>query len=121
MRAEAKLWGSHLKIAQRGDIQILLAEADAIKRDLSHMEAVCLGLQRQVKGLQDSRRDALAQMQSMVPRAELQNAQADAGALRDSVAGLQREAAAAQQEKERLVATMQVATAYPLLHARACV
>jgi hypothetical protein len=108
VKAEAKLWSSHLKIAQRGDVAILLAEADSIKRDLAHMDAACAGLQRQVRGLQDSRREMLAQMQGMVPRSELEGCQAEAAMLRGSVAGLQREAAAAQQERERLVSAMQV-------------
>jgi hypothetical protein len=108
MKADAKLWGSHLKIAQRGDIQILLAEADSIKRDLTHMEAACFDLQKQVKGLQESRRELLAQMHQMVPRSDLLNAQAEVATLRASIVGLQREAAAAQQDKERLVTIMQV-------------
>ena len=72
------------------------------------MEATCLDLQKQVKGLQDSRRELLAQMHNMVPRSDLQNALVEAEMLRASVAGLQKEAAAAQHEKERLLSSMQV-------------
>ncbi len=86
----------------------MLAEVDSIKRDLTHMDAVCLDLQKQVRGLQDSRRDMLAQMHSMVPRSDLQSAQAEAAMLLGTVEGLQRAAEDALQEKAELVSTMQV-------------
>lgn len=108
VKTEARLWGTQLKISGKGEIQILLAEVDSIKRDLTHMEAACFDLQKQVKGLQESRRELLAQMHQMVPQSDLLNAQAEVATLRTTVDKLQREAAAAQQDKERLVTIMQV-------------
>ena len=108
VKSEARLQAARLRLSSKGDIQILLAEADSIKRDLAHMGAACLDLQRQVQGLQESRRDMLAQMRGMVPRSDLQAAQAEAAALRGSVDGLQREAAAGLQEREQLMLKYQV-------------
>ena len=108
VKSEAKLWASQLKISGKAEVRILLAEVDSIKRDLTHMGASCFDLQRQVKGLQESRRDMLAQMHSMVPLSELENAKAEAAMLLDIVEGLKRDAETARQEKANLASTMQV-------------
>ena len=71
-------------------------------------EGVGFGLRQQVKALQDSRRDLQARLQQMVPVAELQQAQAEAGQLRATIDRLHQEAAAAQHEKEQLQASIQV-------------
>jgi hypothetical protein len=108
VKAEVKLWASQLRISGKAEVRILLAEVDSIKRDLTHVEAACFDLQKQVKGLQDSRRDMLAQIDDMVPRLELENSQAKTVMLLDAVERLQSDAETFQQEKTNLVSTMQV-------------
>lgn len=108
VKTESRLWATQLKIAARGEVQILLAEADAIKRDVALAESVCADLRQQVKGLQDSRRDMQARMLQMVPAAELQSARAEASQLRAAMDRMQQEAATMQKDKEQLHSSMQV-------------
>jgi hypothetical protein len=108
LKAEVKLWASQLKISGNAEVKILLAEVDSIKRDLTNIDAACFDLQKQVKGLQDSRREMLAQVHNMVPRLELENAQAEVAMLLGTVKGMQRDAEAALQEKIKLVSSLQV-------------
>jgi hypothetical protein len=108
VKSESRLWATQLKIAARGEVQILLAEVDAIRRDIAMAEGVCADLRQQVKGLQDGRREMQARMLQMVPSAELQLARAEASQLRGLVDRMQQEAAAVQQDKEQLHSSMQV-------------
>ncbi len=105
VKAEAKLWASQLRISGRADVRILLAEVDSIKRDLTQTEAAYIDLQKQVNGLQDSRRETLAQMQNIMQRPD---AQAEAAILLGTIKGLQGDVETARKEKAELVLTIQV-------------
>jgi hypothetical protein len=72
------------------------------------MNGVCFSLQKQVRGLLDSRREMNVHMHNMVPRSELESVKAETAILLGTVEGLHREVAIGQQERERLVSTMQV-------------
>ncbi len=89
-------------------MQILLAEVDAVRRDAAHVNGACLSLQKQVRALLDSRREMIVQMHSMVPWSELERVKAETAMLRGTVENLHDEVVIGQQERERLVLTMQV-------------
>ena len=111
IKTDAKLWAAQLRISSRAEVQILLAEVESVRRDAAHLEGACFSLQKQIRGLLDSRREMNAQMHNMVPRSELEGVKAEAVMLLGMVESLQREVAIGQQERERLVTTMQVTVA----------
>ena len=122
VKTASKLLAAQLRIECKGEVQALLAEIDSIKREVEQREGTCLDLQQRVKALQDGRREMLAEMARMVARSELGAArEEDAGAaglcrdvegLRSELVGLRSEAAAAQEERGRLVSAMQVTPAH---------
>ncbi len=121
VKTDSKLLAAQLRIECKGEVQALLAEIDSIKREVEQREGTCWDLQQQVKALQDGRREMLAEMARMVPRSELGVAREEDGAadlcrdvegLRGELVGLRSEAAAAQEERERLVSAMQVTPAH---------
>jgi hypothetical protein len=72
------------------------------------MNGAYFSLQKQIRGLLDSRHEMCVQMHSMVPRSDLEGVKAEAAMLLGTIEGLQREVLVGQQERERLVSTMQV-------------
>jgi hypothetical protein len=108
IKTDAKLWASQLRISGRAEVHILLAEVDTVRRDVAHLDGACLSMQKQIRGLLDSRRELVLQMHQMVPRSELDIVKAETVVLRGTVEGLRREIAIGQQERERVVSTMQV-------------
>ena len=107
VKAEARLWASQLRINARGEVQILLAAVDALKRDIALAENTSRDLRLQVRGLQDSRRETLARMLQMAPRAEVELAKAESASLRAVIERMQQEAAALEQERDRLQSSLQ--------------
>ena len=105
IKAEAKLWASQLRISGRAEVKILLAEVESIKRDLKQMEAANFYLQKQVNGLQESRRETLAQLHNTLQRLDTQ---AETAILLGTIESLHRDAEFARQENAALVSTMQV-------------
>lgn len=108
VKTEAKLFAAQLRIECRGEVQALLAAVDSIGREAAQREGACRDLQQRIEGLQDDRIEMLAQMAAMAPRSELDNAKEEVSWLRGELAGLRGEAAAAQEERERLISMLQV-------------
>ncbi len=101
-------------------MQALLAAVDSIGREAAQREGACRDLQQRIEGLQDDRIEMLAQMAAMAPRSELDNAKEEVSWLRGELAGLRGEAAAAQEERERLISMLQVIALPAASHHSAC-
>ena len=107
-RAKAKLWASPTRIAAQTEAKILLTKVDAVYNQIAQLESSHLAGQRQVRALQDARRELQAQLGLMVPVSDLNAAKAESGRLRDTVDALNQKMRSLQAEIDKLSSTVQV-------------
>ena len=108
MKAEARGWAAQARAAARGTVQRLVAEVDEIKREWAHAASSSVGLQAQVRQLEEARRELQGQLLRMVSRTELAEAMAELAREREARGALKEQLTAAQRESEALAAAAQV-------------
>ncbi len=89
-------------------MKILLTKVDAVYNQIATLESSNLAGQRQIRALQDAKRDLQAQLGLMVPMSEMNAAKAESGRLRETIDTLNQKIRSLQGEMEKLNSTMQV-------------
>jgi hypothetical protein len=107
LKAKAKLWATPTRMAAHAEAKILLTKVDAVQNQISLLESNSILAQKQIKALQDSKRELQAQMGLMVPLSDLNASQSEAGKLREAINDLRRQLLSKQGEIDTLTNTMQ--------------
>jgi peptidoglycan hydrolase CwlO-like protein len=89
-------------------VKILLTKVDAVYNQIATLESNNLAGQRQIRALQDAKRDLQAQLGLMVPVSDISAAKAESGRLRETVDALNQKIRSLQGEIEKLNSTVQV-------------
>ena len=92
-------------------MKILLTKVDAVYNQIATLESNNLAGQRQIRALQDAKRDLQAQLGLMVPVSDISAAKAESGRLRETVDALNQKIRSLQGEIEKLTSTVQVCSA----------
>ena len=113
-RAKAKLWASPTRIAAQTEAKILLTKVDAVYNQIATLESNNLAGQRQIRSLQDAKRDLQAQMGLMVPLSDIHAAKAESSRLRESIEAMDQRNRLLNGEIDKLNSTIQVCKALGL-------